>query len=114
MEDKEKLINTVKEWIDIDNNIKTLQKEIKNEKLKKKDLTKTLVDIMKSNEIDCFDLKDNKLIYTQRVVRSSLSKKLLLTSLTTYFKNDTDMVNKLSVHILNSRSEKIKENIRRK
>tara|TARA_B000000557_G_C20772171_1_gene442348 strand:+ start:871 stop:1215 length:345 start_codon:yes stop_codon:yes gene_type:complete len=114
MDNKEELLNTVKNWIEIDNNIKQLQKQTKELRKEKKELTNSLVNIMKSNEIDCFDLQDNKLIYTKRTVKSSLSKKVLLSALSTYFKNDNDTVGKLTEHILNSREEKIKENIRRK
>ena len=45
MENKEELIKNVKEWIDCDNDIKKLQKEIKAKRKDKKELTNTLVNI---------------------------------------------------------------------
>ena len=39
------------------------------EKRKEKKLyTESLVDIMKTNDIDCFDMKSGKLIYTKKTV----------------------------------------------
>ena len=52
METKEELVEKIKEWINIDNEIVKLNKEVKDRKLKKKQLTDSLVDVMKSNEID--------------------------------------------------------------
>ena len=38
MNDKRELIENVKSWIDIDNDIKTLQKELKKKKKRKKNI----------------------------------------------------------------------------
>ena len=35
-----------------------------------------LVNIMKENEIDCFDISDGKLMYTKSKVKQALSKKI--------------------------------------
>ena len=78
--DKEQLIGTVREWINIDNEIKNLQKTIKEKRNEKKDLTVNLVSVMKENDIDCFDISDGKLMYTQNKVKSALSKKHLIKS----------------------------------
>ena len=61
MEDKRKLIENVKGWIDIDNDIKELQKELKEKRKEKKSYTTNLVDIMKTNNVDCFDIKNGKI-----------------------------------------------------
>ena len=63
MDTKEQLVNHIKEWIEIDNGISGLQKQIKQMRENKKELTSSLVNVMKSNEIDCFDINDGKLIY---------------------------------------------------
>ena len=114
MEERSHLIQNVKEWISLDNEIKTLQKEIKERRKKKKDITYSLVDIMKNNEIDCFDIKDGQLIYTKKNVKNPLSKKHLLKSLTEFFKNDKLIVGQLGKYIMETRESKTKENIRRK
>lgn len=114
--DKEKLIGNIKHWIELDEEIKVLQKQIKEKRKEKKESTQELVSIMRDNEIDCFDLDSTggKLIYTQQKVKQSLSKKYLLSCLTKYYENDTEQAKKMSEFILNGREEKIKENIKRK
>jgi hypothetical protein len=114
MTDKNELVNNVKNWINIDNDIKELQKVIKEKRKEKKLYTGKLVDIMKSNDIDCFDMKSGKLIYSRRTVKAPLSKKHLFSSLSQYFKNNKDIIDELGQFILDSRAEKVRENIKRK
>ena len=114
MTDKNELVNNVKNWISIDNDIKELQKVIKEKRKEKKVYTEKLVDIMKSNEIDCFDMKSGKLVYSRRTVKAPLSKKHLFSSLSQYFKNNKDIIDELGQFILDSRAEKVRENIKRK
>jgi hypothetical protein len=46
METKEELVNNIKEWIKIDNEIMKLQNEIKERKNKKKTLSETLITLL--------------------------------------------------------------------
>ena len=85
MATKEVLVNTIKEWIDHDNEIKNLQQQIKEHRNKKKSLTDNLLEIMKDNEIDCFDINNGKIIYCKNKVKSPLNKKTLLETLEKYF-----------------------------
>ena len=70
---------------------------------------------MKSNEIDCFDINNGKLLYHKSKIRGSLNKKVLLQSLGSFFdgRNDVD-IDELSKYLLDSREIKESENIRRK
>tara|TARA_B110000858_G_C17607726_1_gene383043 strand:- start:215 stop:571 length:357 start_codon:yes stop_codon:yes gene_type:complete len=111
---KQELITHIKSWIEIDNEISQLQKQIKTFREEKKQLTGNLVDVMKSNEIDCFDINDGRLIYSKSKVKKPINKKTLFSALEGYFKDNTDMAKELSEHILNSREETVKESIRRK
>ena len=111
---KSDLKTNIKNWLILENEIKVLQRELKERRNKKKEFTQEIVDVMKQNEIDCFDIKDGKLMYTKNKIKSSLSKKHLLSSLALYFKNDKNSINELSALILNSRKETIKENIKHK
>ncbi len=114
MTDKNELIHNVKSWISIDNEIKEMQKIMKEKRKEKKAYTANLVNIMKENEIDCFDINNGKLLYTRRTVKAPLSKKHLFNSLAKYFKNNKDIIDELGQFILESREEKIRENIKRK
>ena len=115
MTTKEVLVSTIKDWINQDNQIKSFQQKIKEYRAKKKILTDSLLDIMKTNEIDCFDINNGKIIYCQNKVKTPLNKKTLLTTLEKYFENRPDIdVKDVSEFVLDNRETKIKENIRRK
>lgn len=112
---KEQLLSVVKNWISLDDQIKDLQKRIREMKSEKKEATETLVETMKNNEIDCFELgAGNKLMYTKNKSKKPLSKKHLLESLSKYFQGNTEQATELSKFIMNSREETVRENIRRK
>jgi len=114
MDTKQELVTHIRSWIQMDNEIMELQKRIKTYREEKKKLTESLVNVMKTNEIDCFDINDGKLIYSKSKQKKPINKKTLLTALQTYFKEDSELATNLSEHILNSREETIKESIRRK
>jgi hypothetical protein len=114
MDTKEELVKHIRNWIQIDNDIASLQKQAKVLREEKKNLTSSLVDVMKSNEIDCFDIKDGKLMYAKSKYKKPINKKTLNEALQNYFKNDTELAKDLGEHIMNSREESIKETIKRK
>ena len=88
MSSKEKLSQAVKSWITLEKEIQLLQKEIKDRKLKKNELTKTLVEVMKSKEIDCFDMSEGKIVYTKTNVKQAINKAHLMKCLEQYFKDN--------------------------
>lgn len=114
METKEQLVSNIKEWIKIDNEISQLKNEIKERTNKKKALTEGLVTVMKSNQIDCFDINGGALVYKQNKVKKSISAKTLLATLQDYYKDDTKTAEELTKYVLDNREEQIKETIRRK
>jgi hypothetical protein len=115
MSTKDKLVQNVKAWLTNDKELKALQSQIKERKKKKTELTEVLVDIMKSNDIDCFDITGGKIMYTQNRVKSALNKKHLMDSLEKYFENNPNVqTEELSKFILDSRSIKTTESIRHK
>jgi DNA-binding protein Fis len=114
METKDELIKTIREWVKIDNEIRALQKEQLIRKNKKKDISSVLIDIMKKNEIDCFDINDGQIIYNKKNVKKPITKKILLEVLEKYYKDDILKANDVNNFILNNREEKIQEEIIRK
>lgn len=111
---KGELIQHIKEWIKIDNEIMKLKHDIKEKNAAKVKLTDTLVNVMKTNSIDCFDINGGALVYKKTKVKKPLNKKTLLSALQLYYKNDTQMAETLTTHLLDNREEQIKETIRRK
>jgi hypothetical protein len=114
METKEQLVNNIKEWIKIDNEITHFKNQIKERNNMKKKLTSDLMTVMKSNTIDCFDINGGALVYKQSKVKKPLSGKTLLAALQNYYKNDPKTAEELTKHILDSREEKVNETIKRK
>ena len=111
---KEELINNIREWIKIDNDLNNLKKEIKNKTTQKKMLTDNLVNVMKTNSIDCFDINGGALVYSQRKTKKARSGKYLLLQLEKYYKDQPDVAKELTQHLLENREENIKEDIKRK
>ena len=52
--DQDTLVQIVKQWVNIDNGIRDLQKKQNNLKTEKKNVTKQLMEIMKTNNVECF------------------------------------------------------------
>ena len=116
MTTKENLVNNIKDWIHYDNEIKKLKKEVKIRKEKQKKLTDDIVKVMKAKEIDCFDLNDGKLIYSQSKTKQTINKQHIMNCLEKYFKEngDENMITDLTNFILENREIKVKETIRHK
>jgi hypothetical protein len=114
METKEELVNSIKEWIKIDNEITQLKAEVKDRNIKKKDLTESLMNVMKKNEIDCFDITGGALLYKKNTIKKPINGKTLLLTLQKYYENDPKMAENLTKHIMENREEKVKETIKRK
>ena len=111
---KEQLVNNIKEWIKMDNEITQLKGEIKERNNKKKILTESLVSVMKTNSIDCFDINGGALVYKKNKIKKPINGKTLLTALQNYYKNDVKIAEEITKHVMDNREEKIKETIKRK
>jgi hypothetical protein len=112
---KEVLVKTIKEWISIENEMKQIQKHMKLLRDKKKVLSESLVKIMKTNDVDCFDISEGKILYTKNNTKTPLSKKHLLDCLNTYFaENPAIQPDDVAKYILDNRQTVVKESIRHK
>ena len=86
-------MSKIKEWIIHDDEIKMLQQQIKEHKTEKKALTDNLVDIMKTNSIDCFEQKLFKKVDTHVNNKLTNGMKLAINLIVNKF--DTHLENKL-------------------
>jgi len=114
MDTKDQLVNNIKEWIKIDNEISQLKNDIKDRNNKKKILTENLVNVMKTNSIDCFDINGGALVYKKNKVKKPINGKTLLSALQNYYKNDVKIAEEITKHVMDSREEQVKETIKRK
>lgn len=114
METKEDLIKYIKKWVKIDNEIRILQKEQSSRKKEKKIISDELINVMKKNEIDCFDITNGQLIYTKRNVKKPITQKNLHKLLLDYFEGNSEKAVEIESYIVEHREEVIKESIVRK
>lgn len=114
MSSKQELINTIKTWVKLDNEIRSLKKEQTARNNEKKKSTQSLIEIMKTNEIDCVDIKDGQLCYLQQNVKKPITKKNLLSILSKYYKGDIEKATNITEYISTNREEVVRETISRK
>lgn len=114
METKQQLIQSIRNWVRIDNEIRKLNSEIKIRKDEQKKISKNLIEVMRKNEIDEFDLSDGKIVYTKKNVKKPITKKILLNLLANYYEGDIKKANHLNEYILSNRETVEVESISRK
>ena len=98
----------------MDTDIAQLKNEIKEKNNKKKILTEQLLSTMKTNSIDCFDINGGALVYKKSTIKKPLNAKTILLTLQNYYKNDPQLAENITKHLLENREEQLKETIKRK
>jgi predicted nucleic acid-binding Zn-ribbon protein len=114
LETKEQLVSKIRDWVKNDNEIRALQKEMNKRKQDKKLISKELLEVMRKNDIDAFDLKDGQLVYAKTKTKKPITKKTLFGLLSTYFKGNTEKASELNEFIMERREEVIHEKLVRK
>lgn len=114
MDSKEKLIKTIQEWVKLDNEMRALKKEVNSRKTEQDKITKVLINTMKSNEIDEFNINNGKLSYINRTVKKPITKKNLLEILSKFYKGDTEQATEINKFILDNREDVVVEKLVRK
>lgn len=114
MASKEELIQLIKEWVQVDNDIRVLNKELRSRKDGLKKISQNLMKTMQENDIDEFALKEGKLVYTKTNVKKPITKKNLVTILSKYYNGDISQALEMNKFIMDNREEVVKESIKRK
>jgi len=114
LQTKDQLIEKIKEWVKVDNEIRTLQKELNQRKNNKKKVSAELIDVMKQNEIEVFRINDGEITYNKRSVKKPITKTALMSILSTYYQGDAAKAAEVNNYILENREEVVKEKIVRK
>jgi hypothetical protein len=108
----ENTVKQIKEWIKCDNEIRILQKELNIRKREKKIFEGDILTAMKSNQIDCFQVKDGGSIhYKKQFIKKPISQTFLLKLLVEYYNGDEEKASVLQQFLKNNREEVVKENI---
>lgn len=107
------LINLVKKWIKLDEELRQKKKEVRELRDQQKEFTNSLSLLMDEKNIDGLNLNDeSKIVYKKQKVKGGITKKVLLKGLTEYF-DDTE-INTVIQNVLSQRSETVKNSIERK
>ena len=114
MDNKEKLIKTIQEWVKLDNEIRKLKKEASIRKAEQDKITKTLMNTMKTNEIDEFNISNGKITYLNKTVKKPINKKNLLEILSKFYKGNNEKACELNQFILDNREDVVVEKLVRK
>ncbi len=113
MNDKSILVDKIKKWLDTENKILNIQKELKELKKNKKQISVELSEIMKNKNLDCIDVTQGKILYTKNKSKKGINKKYLETVLTKFYENN-EQAKEICDFILENRETIEKENIRLK
>lgn len=109
---KEQLKSNVKMYLDMDDQIKALNKAIVERRKKKNELSEEILGTMKKFEIDNMNTKNGKLIYSTTKSTKPLNKSNLITGLNLYFQ-DEDKAKNVSKIVLDNRDKVEKVKLRR-
>ena len=109
---KEQLKSNVKMYLDMDDQIKALNKAIAERRKKKNELSEEILGTMKKFEIDNMNTKNGKLIYSTTKSSKPLNKTNLITGLNLYFQ-DEDKAKNVSKIVLDHRDKVEKVKLRR-
>ena len=110
---KELLKSTVREWVRVDNEINTLNKEISARRETKKDMSAKLIEITRQTGLDMFDFNGGQLLYVKKSKKKPITQKQLMTVLSTYLGDETK-AEEMHKYIMDSREEVIEEKICRR
>lgn len=110
---KAEIIESIKEWMRIDNEIRNLNKEVRDRKTQQTNISKRLMTTMKDNNIDEFNVKEGKLIYSKKQVKKPITKKYLTDVLLKYYDGNAEQATELNSFIDENREATTKESIRR-
>ena len=111
---KDQLKDYLRQWVRVENEIGTLNAEIKKRKLLHQQLSTSLLSVMRQNEIDCFDLANGRIVYSKTKTRAPLNNGQIKTALTTYYKDDAEKATNLTQFLLAARVERTRESIKMK
>jgi hypothetical protein len=114
MDSKENLIQNIREWVNLDNEMRTLKDELNKRKKRKDEISSELIKLMKQNNIDSVDINNGQIEYSKKNVKKPITKKMLLNILAEFYKGDDEKAQELNTYIMEHREEVVKESIVRK
>ena len=110
---REKLKKEVRQYIELDDKIKAINKAAKDFRKQKEKLSDSILETMKKFEINDMNIKSGKLTYNERKTKKPLNKKNLLSGLSLYFRDDVEKAKNCSEFVLENREDVSKVSLKR-
>jgi len=110
-------VSVIKKWLELETKISEHSAVLRQLRKEKKDLNTELLNIMKHNNIDCFDCNSGQITYMKNNVKQGLNQKVLHQLLGNYFNSqhaNPNEADKLCKYIQDNRGVEIKESVRLK
>ena len=76
--DKTILVEKIKKWLDSETKIASLQKELKEIRKNKKQLSIDLSEIMKNRQLECIDVSQGQILYTKNQTKNEIYDKIVV------------------------------------
>lgn len=112
IETKAQLVETVREWVQLDADIQRLQKELKPKLAAKKRVSSALYQVCRDSGISNFDLKEGQLRYRQAKTKQPITKKLLYNVLLEYYEGNHETAQTMHTFIHEKRPLSTKESLK--
>jgi len=113
-EKREQLIAVIRDWVKIDNEIRILQKDMRDCRKRRHAISQSLMESMKKHDIDCVEVQGGKILYTKKSVKKPISAKLLIQLVKSFYKDDDEMAGQFQEYLQENRELVVKETIVRK
>ena len=75
MNDKTILVEKIKRWLDLESKISANQRELKELRKQKTQLSLDLSVIMKAKQLECIDVTHGQILYTKKETKKGINKK---------------------------------------
>ena len=111
MSSKDKVIEDIKQWVKLDNEMKELKKLHNERKATQTLLSQSIMNTMKENKIDMFNMKQGSIHYKKNRIKKPITKKMLQDVLLKYYNNDLAKATDINDYILENREEIVKETL---
>lgn len=113
--DMKQLQTTVKDWLNLDDEIRTLQAAIRNRKKQKKEIGVSIINFMDQNKVPHFNLSDGKLIFSQSKHKQPINAKYIVDTLQNHpdFAKQPQKITNLLTFLQNSRKKVVTNRLKR-
>ena len=102
----------VKEWLSLDDDIKTLNGHLKERKKKKNELTPEILDFMQQHKITDMNTDSGKLKYAQTLTKKPMNKEYIRSKLLDFLKN-AQKANEATDFLIDQRETKVNVKLKR-